>query len=152
MSVVRTFHPEVRLKKLLVEPGGMKAGDALYQATERLDDIREDCLSAVDAKIEALTLRAQSEDETRLEDIYRTANEIFAEAGAFGLGELSAAAHSLCSLVATGAKTRAANAAISVHIDAMRVLRNPDIAGDAAARAAVIAGLRGLGARLAAQQ
>jgi hypothetical protein len=41
--------------------------------------------------------------------------------------------------------TRAAT--IRVHIDSMRALRHPDMAGDQAARAAVLEGLRNLTAR-----
>ena len=148
MTVVRKFHPEVRLKQLLQEAGGVTAHTALERAEGNLDAIREQSLSAVDAKIEALSAMARTAQQPG-PDIYKLANEIFAEAGAFGLVELSAAAHSLCSLMAAAESRSAPRAAVQVHVDAMRALRSPGVAGDKAARGAVLAGLRGLAARAA---
>jgi phosphoribosylformylglycinamidine (FGAM) synthase PurS component len=149
MSVVRRFHPEVRLKTLLAEPGGVTAKTALDRAADNVESVREDCLVAIDVKIEALTEAAKTQDEELLSRVYRLSNEIFAEAGMFGLIELSAAAHSLCTLTSAGA-SKGKNAAIMVHIEAMRVLRRPDLSNDRVARGAVLAGLRGLTAKLAA--
>ena len=111
MTVVRKFHPEVRLKQLLQEAGGVTAHTALERAEGNLDAIREQSLSAVDAKIEALSAMARTAQQPG-PDIYKLANEIFAEAGAFGLVELSAAAHSLCSLMAAAESRSAPRAAI----------------------------------------
>jgi hypothetical protein len=47
----------------------------------------------------------------------------------------------------TGARAPARGSIIRVHIEAIRALRHPDMAGDAAARAAVLAGLRNLTTR-----
>ncbi|MBL8536675.1 MAG: hypothetical protein JNM59_04665 [Hyphomonadaceae bacterium] len=147
MTSVRKFHPEVRLKKLLAESGGITAGQALDRANEGLESIREDCLAGVDEKLTQLTQLAASSEAERGKQMYRCANEIFAEAGAFGLAELSAAAHSLCSLLSNVEDDRLPSSAIKVHIDAMRALRRPDVSGNAAARAAVLSGLRGLAKR-----
>lgn len=149
MTNVRRFHPEVRLKKLLAEPGGMTAGEAIERADAKLEEIRGDCLSAVDDKLTELSALVKSDQPERGARMYRCANEIFAEAGTFGLAELSAAAHSLCSLLARTEDTKVPEASVKVHIDAMRALRNPDVAGNKAARAAVLSGLRGLALRVA---
>lgn len=147
MTVVRTFTPEVRLKKLLQEPGGITAQTALERADNNVESIRESCLEAVDVKIEALSEAANAQQPDWVAKVYKSANEVFAEAGTFGLIELSAAAHSLCTL--TASKEKAPLAAVRVHIDAMRVLRKPELAGDKVARGAVLAGLRGMTAKLA---
>lgn len=150
MTEVRKFHPEVRLKKLLAESGGVTAKEALERATENVESVRDLSLRAIDKKIEALTVLAGSSEAEERKKLYRVSNEIFAESGTFGLAELSVAAHSLCSLLSTAEGARATPQAVAVHISAMRALRNPEMAGDKAARGAVLAGLRGLTAKLAA--
>lgn len=150
MTVVRKFVPDVRLKKILTEPGGVSAAQALERASGNLESIREACETAIDVKIEHLMELVRSQEAGRFDTIYRVSNEVFAESGAFGLAELSVAAHSLCSLLA-GDQSKVPTAAIIVHIDSMRLLRKPDLAGDAAARGAVLAGLRNMTKRLATQ-
>lgn len=152
MTVVRKFHPEVRLKKLLAEPGGVTIGQAITSATEKLEDIREHCLAGIDQKVAQLASLSLTRSDDNLETTYWVANEVFAEAGALGLSQLSAAAHSLCSLLAVSDQTQVPQSAIIVHTDALRALRNPSVADDKAACDAVLAGLRGLTARLAAQK
>ncbi len=148
MSVVRKFMPEVRLKSLLGEPGGLTAQAALGRAADNLESIRETCLAAIDAKIELLTHAASVQSAENMKRIYRISNEVFAEAGAFELDELSAIAHSLCSLVVAAEHAKVPHAAIAVHVDAMRALRHAQVAPNKAARGAVLAGLRGLTARI----
>lgn len=143
MSVVRTFRPDVRLPKLLNQPGGLTAEQALARANEGLESIRESCLEATDAKIAALQDLAAA-SEASGDRIYRLSNEVFAEAGAFGLSELSAVAHSLCSLLAVNGAAPPPRAAVNVHVSVMRALRRPELEGDAQARAAVLQGLRGV--------
>jgi hypothetical protein len=144
MSVVRKFEPDVRLKKMLEQPGGVSAEQAIARAKQGLESIREDCLGATDEKIAALQALAGANEPGRGEKMYRLSNEVFAEAGAFGLGELSAVAHSLCSLLVAHEGSQLPRAAMTVHVEAMRALRRPELAGDKAARMAVLQGLRGL--------
>ncbi len=151
MTIVRKFTPDVRLEKMLAEPGGVSVARALERATGNLETIRETCVAAIDAKVEQMAMLAQSQGQGRLDAIYRVSNQVFGEAGTFGLAELSVAAHSLCSLLSTADQAKVPLAAISVHLDAMRLLRRPEIVGDAAARGAVLAGLRGMTKRLVAQ-
>lgn len=149
MSVVRRFRPENRLAKLLETPGGVSVGQALSNASTALESIRESCMQALDQKLIVLTnMAARPENASRDEAMYLIANEIFSESGSFGLSELSAAAYSLCTLLDSGDRTPTRAATIRVHIDSMRALRHPDLAGDQSARAAVLEGLRDLTARL----
>lgn len=148
MTVVRRFRPEIRLVKLLATPGGVTVTEALEQASAQLETIRESCMLALDEKLDALTsFAAQYATIERDEAMYLLSNQIFGESGGFGLDELSAVAHSLCTLLDTGNRAATRAAIIRVHIDAMRALRHPDMAGDKAARAAVLSGLRNLTAR-----
>jgi hypothetical protein len=148
MTVVRTFYPEVRLKKMLREPGGVTAEYALQAAAKNLESIREQCMVAIDEKIEEILSLVSSDAENRFETIYARANEVFGEAGAFGLSELSQAAHSLCSLLAQSPDEKRRVIAVKLHVDSMRALRHPGMAGDEKARAAVLGGLRQLTAKV----
>jgi hypothetical protein len=148
MSVVRRFRPENRLAKLLETPGGVSVGQALSKASAALESIRESCMQALDQKLVVLANMAERPaNASRDEAMYLLANEIFNESGSFGLSELSAAAYSLCTLLDSEDRSSRRAAAIRVHIDSMRALRHPDMAGDQAARAAVLEGLRNLTAR-----
>lgn len=151
MTTVRKFTPDNRLKKLMEAPGGVTAAQALGRASGNLESIRETTMAAIDEKIEALMTLAQSQQAGRLDSIYRISNEVFAESGTFGLAELSVVAHSLCSLLASADQAKVPAAAIIVHIDSMRLLRKPELAGNAAARGSVLAGLRNMNQRLTAQ-
>ncbi|MEZ5957220.1 MAG: hypothetical protein R3C27_08435 [Hyphomonadaceae bacterium] len=143
---VRKFYPEVRLKKLVGGDRGILVSDALTRAEAGVDSIRDRCLDAVDDKIERLLLCTSLDS---VDECYALANEVYAEAGAFGLQELSAAAHSLCTLISgSGVEKQIILTAIKVHVDAMRALRRPEVAGSPELRSAVISELRSLAARI----
>lgn len=148
MTVVRKFHPEVRLKKMLAEPGGMKVSQALEQAASNLEEIKEDCLLAIDEKIAQLAVLFEKGGEDELERSYYVANEIFAEAGAFEQKEVSAAAHSLCVLLSADDLAALPKAALAVHVDTLRALRSQALSGDAKMRGAVLAQLQAMTAKL----
>ncbi|MEQ1809762.1 MAG: hypothetical protein ABL889_07545 [Terricaulis sp.] len=147
MTVVRRFYPEVRLKKLLSSNGGIRTDEALLRAGRNLDEIREACLSGVDTKIERLVALSAIGGQEASDECYEAANEIFAEAGVFGLNELSAVAHSLCALLSVAERAKVPAAAIKVHADAMRALRTPSIAQNEKVRQAVLSELQVLAQR-----
>lgn len=149
MSVVRRFFPEVRLKRLLGTGGGIRVEDALAGAERQLDTIRAACLAGIDTKIERVSALAAGGAANAHEQCYVTSNEIFAEVGVFGLSELSAVAHSLCSLLSAPDRSKVPQAAIKVHVDAMRVLRTPSVAQHQQIRQAVLSELQALARRLA---
>lgn len=149
MSVVRSFVPEVRLKRLLGAGGGIRAEEALAGAERQLEEIRSACLAGIDAKIELVSALSADDAPAAHERCYVTSNEIFAEAGVFGLTELSAVAHSLCSLLSAADRNKVPKAAIKVHVDAMRVLRTPSVAQHQQMRQAVLSELQALARRLA---
>lgn len=156
MTVVRTFRPENRLAKAVDRPGGVTVGDAITRATEKLEALRAECMSALDEKIAAIeALTSSAAFSSRGEDIrrvYDLANEILNEAGVFALAELSEAGRSLCDLTGSYRKEAVLDVrAIRVHVAAMKSLRRPEVHGDAATRAAVLDGLRQVTAKVSAK-
>jgi hypothetical protein len=152
MSGAATFIAwENRLGKMVKEPGGVRLGEALEQASRNLDDIQMECLRAMDGQIEDMErLCAEGgrhpTDDTKHE-IYDLANDVLAVAGSFRLKELGEAAFCLCELVdrlRTSGKW--SQPAVEVHLSAFRLLRHPDPGAD---RSSVVLGLRGLTERIA---
>jgi hypothetical protein len=149
MSLLRTFHPDIRLKRVLSEPGGIKISEALTCAEAGVESVRAQSLSAVDDKIEEIGVHAATSSDESLERCYVLANEIFAEAGIFGLSELSAAALNLCQLLSARDRERAfPTGALRVHVESMRALRSPAVAENQALRETVLSELRNLAAKL----
>lgn len=147
MTRVRFFHPDVRLKRLMRAPGGIRVGEALDRAEVAIDSIRDDCLLAIDAKIAAIA--AFNHEGTDGESRYVLSNEIYAEAGVLGLAELSDVAHNLCELLSLEGHAAVSEKAVGVHVDAMRALRSPAVSASSNMRRAVLAELHRLAAHLA---
>ncbi|MBI1251538.1 MAG: hypothetical protein GC189_08710 [Alphaproteobacteria bacterium] len=149
MKSFRRFAVENKFSKLATAPGGIRAMHAVQRAEENIEQSRDAYLVVLDEKIDCIAALGASV-EAEQAAIYRTANEVFAEAGAYGLKELSAVAHNLCSLT-TDDRPAPTQAMVAVHVDAMRALRRPELAGSPEARAAVLAGLKDLTRRAAAR-
>lgn len=149
--MVKTFHPENRLAKLIKLPGGVTLADAMVHANRNLASVRETCLAGVDEKIGAMEAMISDAPPARadLAGVYRLANEIFAEAGAFAQNELSAAAHSLCELTSPDHSGVRGWEPVRVHIASMRLLRSPALAEDERQRQALVAGLQKISSRAA---
>lgn len=147
MSRVRKYRPDVRLQSLLKRPGGLTVEEALANAERRLESLRGQCTDAVDAKIEVIAGLAVA-DGYDVAAIYALADEIFALAGTFGMSHVSRAAYSLCALLSSDEGARK-SAAIRVHVEALRALRNPEVASDAPAAARVLEGLVAVSKRYA---
>lgn len=146
MTRARFFHPDVRLKRLMREPGGIRAGDALDRADAAIDSIRDDCLFAIDAKIAAIA--AFKPQAGGVDSRYLLSNEVYGEAGVLGLAELSDVAHNLCELLSLEGHA-VSEQAVCVHVDAMRALRSPAVSASSKLRRAVLAELHRLAAHLA---
>jgi hypothetical protein len=143
MSQVKRIPWVNRLERLLVEPGGITAGNALRKASENLETVRESSLKALDerlAEIEALRREAGEEASAEIKDaIYRLSNDVYGVAGVFGLHQLGEAAFSLCELIdRMRQRGRWSAQAVDVHLAAFRIFRRPD---DEVDGEAVLAGL-----------
>jgi hypothetical protein len=152
--VVRTFEAVNRLADAIAAPGGMTVAEALARAATCIEEVREECLAALDDKIaelEALAAREGRTTPSALARVYVLANEILSEAGAFGLHELSEAGRSLCELISHCSKAGLDAAPLRLHVSAIKALRQPDVAGGPALRREVLTGLRRMTAKLSAQ-
>jgi len=152
ISQVRFFRPRVRLTEMLGQPGGVSVERALARAERNVASIRDRCLAALDDKIAAIVAIHTERTSPALEQCYELSNQIIAEAGFFGLDELSAVALSFCTLLSQADRAGLPGDAVKVHVDSMLALRQPAIAEVESLRAAVLAELRTLTARLAAQR
>lgn len=146
MTRARFFHPDVRLKRMLKEPGGIRVTDALDRADAAIESIRDVCLLAIDKKIAAISNLDRGEGA--IDQRYVISNEIFAEAGVLGLAELSDVAHNLCELLSADNHAVVSERAVRVHVDAMRALRTPAVSGSRELRRAVLSELHRLATRL----
>ena len=140
------FKYENRLAKTVVARGGMSKAEAMQSAQAAVEQVREPTIVAIDENLrEIYALGDQlkgGSDEEALQRMYVCANRVVAMGGVFGLGELGQAAYSLCELVSRfQTLERFQWQMIRVHLDGLRLLRNP---GDhaAAIRQEVLAGLR----------
>lgn len=149
MNKVRFFFPELRLKQLLEEPGGITIADALMRADDAIEASRDAGLKAIDEKIAAIAACEREDAGDTNDKCYKLSNEIYAEAGMMRLSELSDVAHNLCELLSAGASEAVSKRAIRVHIDAMRALRSPAASSSRELRRAVLEELHRLTARLA---
>lgn len=142
MSSVRKFNPQVRLKLLVDQPGGIAAQDALARADAALGEIRDAGVVAIRNGIDALAACTCGHNGD-WRHCYVIANDLYASAGALGYVELSAAAYNLCELLDIG-KPESMEAAIAVHVAAMQALLSPDISASPAQRDAVVQELQQL--------
>ena len=149
MSKARFFFPDVRLKRLLREPGRITIGEALARADGAIDGMRDACLQSIDQKIAEIGALDQDDVSDTNGRCYTLSNEIYAEAGMIKLTELSDVAHNLCDLLSAGGKQGASTRAIRVHVDAMRALRSPAASASSELRRAVLGELHRLTAHLA---
>jgi len=149
MNKARFFFPDVRLKRLLREPGGITVGEALVRADDAIDGMRDAFLQSIDQKIAEIGALGQDDAFSATGRCYTLSNEIYAEAGMIKLIELSDVAHNLCDLLSAGGKQGASAKAIRVHVDAMRALRSPAASASGELRRAVLSELHRLTAHLA---
>ena len=148
MTQVKKFNPPNKLAKLALQPGGIRAAQAVQQAQTNIEESRATYLEALDTKVQAIA-DAAAQGAIDCEHVHRLANEIYSEAGAYGMKELSAVAHNLCVIVSEDDVAKL-QAVIKVHVDSLRALRRPELSASAAAREAVVVGLRDMTSRLLA--
>lgn len=135
------FYPEVRLRRLIAQPGGITAQSAVERAAGRIETMREAAADHMAEKVRLMDGIAAALVNGDRDDVYRASNDLMGEAGVFGWHELTEAALSLCDILA---KTDAplASPLVRLHIQTLKALVSPELAGDAPARNAVLAGLR----------
>jgi hypothetical protein len=145
-----TFKYENRLAKSVSNRGGMTAAEALSAAQAAVEEVREPSMAEIDSSLQQIyglgeaMKAAGAGDEAALQRMYACANRVVAMGGVFGLAELGQAAYSLCELVSRfQTLDRFQYNLIQVHLDGLRLLRNPADHPEAI-RKEVLAGLRHL--------
>ncbi len=144
-----------RFKQMVNRADGMCIADGIKKAEANIRLYKGTGLRAIDEKIaemQKICIRLKESlspaDERKL---YLLSNDVFASASMFGQPELSEAAYSLCDLLGN----RPENVplvweSINVHIASMGLLRQTPADSDAAARQAVLEGLKQVTARITA--
>lgn len=144
-KTANVFKYENRLAKTVVRKGGLTAEEAIASAEARVEQVRQPTLEDIDRGLDEIAVLRDGLGDGEpgaLQQMYVEANRIVAVGGVFGLGELGEAAYSLCELISRFQDGGRFNRAmIDVHLDGLRLLRQPD-AHEAAHRAQVLAGLR----------
>jgi hypothetical protein len=154
MTVI-TRRPENRLAKTIWAPGGKTIEKALEDAAANLNEVREERLAVLRAKLAQIqTLGRQGETHAKLGDIralYALASDVNDIAGVFGMSELGQAAYSLCELLDNLASRKVWNwPAVQVHLNGLLLLADPANAPPEA-RKAVVDGLRQVCQRIGAR-
>ncbi|MEI9890121.1 MAG: hypothetical protein WDN45_05405 [Caulobacteraceae bacterium] len=130
MTVI-TRRPENRLAKVIWVPGGKTIAQALDDAQSNLDEIRQESLGVLRAKLEQLQALGQKSAaapaEADIEALYTLSSDVLDSAGLFGLPELGHAAFSLCELLDRLKSRKSWNwPAVQVHLHGLLVLADPD--------------------------
>ena len=150
MSLVRRLSIPNRLAQFVNTADGMPLAEALARADANLEMIRPPSVEHIDALLAELGAKAADKPSpAEVERLYRVANELAGLGGVFGLGALGRAAYSLCELL-DGLRVSGWNAAaVTVHLEGLRLLRHEDSgAVPPEAIAAVLAGLDKVVARI----
>jgi chemotaxis protein histidine kinase CheA len=151
MSTVRRYTTPNRLAHFVNTADGITLAEALARADAKLEEIRPPSLERIDEALAELGAKAPAAPSApEVDRLYRLANELAGTAGVFGLAGLGRAAYSLCELLdvlKTAASWNAA--AVTVHLEGLRLLRGADEAAmPPEATAAILAGLDKVVARV----
>lgn len=130
MTVI-TRRPENRLAKVIWVPGGKTIAQALDDAQANLEEIRQESLNVLRAKLEEIQALGRKTEtapsEEAIKGLYTLSSEVLDIAGLFGLPELGHAAFSLCELLDRLKSRKTWNwPAVQVHLHGLLVLADPD--------------------------
>jgi len=149
----QVFAVENELGRLAREPGGRTIDQALRQAEQRIEAVRDVSIASLAEKADQLAALAAA---TRADnapggfgDLYDLSNSIFGVAASFGLKPLAEAALSLCDLADNYRNGEPANwPAVDVHVDGIRLLAMLGQRAGAAVAEPILEGLRKVRARV----
>ncbi len=153
MTAVQFLFPENRLAKLIRRPGGVSYAQAMAAAEANMDSIRADVLAGVDENLQRIDQLSADpavafSPEIQAE-LYERSNYVAGLAGSGGLPELGQAAFCYCELldrIIAGAAWP--QAAVTVHMDSLKLLRAMGVASPENDRAAIVEGLRKVAERV----
>jgi hypothetical protein len=155
MSGSVQFHtPEVRLGKLLREPGGKKFTDAMADAGAGLESLRAECLASLSGTLdqaEAVAAQANGAfDPKVVAELYKIVSGPIGAPSACGLHAIDTMLTSLSDLLdyLQVQQTWEANA-VMVHLRAFRLLLHTEGARDGEGGKAILEGLMQVSRRFA---
>jgi hypothetical protein len=151
MSKVRIFQRENRLRRLVETPGGKPLPDAVRDATLAMESVSDETVAAIDLAVDCLKSAAREAPASLAAQrtVYAQASIVAGLAATCGLPGLGQVAFSLCELADRQMLNgQWSSEAAQVHLDAMVLLRRPDMARSEAARASVLNGLAKVLARV----
>jgi hypothetical protein len=134
------FFPQARLGRMIAAPGGISVASALERATAQIEEMRDRSADLMADKVRLIEGIAAALVDGDRDDVFRASNDLLGEAGVFGWRELSEVAKSLCKLLDKPG-TELASPLVRLHIQTLKALVSPELAGDAPARKAVLDGL-----------
>ncbi len=147
MSAVQFHFPPNKLAAKLRAAGGKPIAEALKEAQAGLDSIAPACLIAIDeVMIEIASAHSAlpavfSADALRR--LYAATNRLIGLGSVAALPDIDRAAYSLCDLLDRMIEAgRQEQASILVHIQAITLLRRPELLGGAAGVNAILKGLK----------
>lgn len=152
---VATFHfPKHRLASLIRKPGGKAVADAVQDAEARLATIAEACLSGVDAaltRITQLAARLSAENSrTAAQALYAETNRLIGLGAVAGAPDVDRVAFSLCEILDDMLREGSVDhPSITVHVRALHLVRNEEIARNPIALDEVLGGLEKVRAQFA---
>ena len=154
MSSVQFSVPKRRLSALLKTPGGLPVAEALQKAQANLSTLGAACIAEIASVVEraeALMSRCpKSHDAPFLDEFYGIVSPPIGVASVCGLDGIDVALHSLCDLIDhLKLNTRWDVEAMTVHVQALKLLLHTESARDARQTEAVLSGLRKVSQRYA---
>jgi chemotaxis protein histidine kinase CheA len=148
MSSATFTLPNYRLSKILRQPGGKTVAAAVKDAEEGVAALAEACLESIDEGLLEVDRYRKAFIESQNKApaataLYDATNGIIGLAGAAGLDEMDHAAFSLCDLLDRMTRAGRWDAdAVVVHVQALHLLRHPDVLGGAASVQMIVDGLK----------
>lgn len=127
MKPVRTYFPRTKLAEAIARSGGLTRDMALSEAQRGLENLRDECIDAIEesiADVEAIVHGAKGNTlaDEQMNALLPHAERIFALAGTFEMDCLQMAARSLCDITeGLLALERRDVAPIAVHAQAIRL-------------------------------
>ncbi len=126
---------------------GLTIEEATAAAEANLISIRDECLASLDEALgvvfEHVPGLVSRPSKDGAETVYQAANQVVSLAGLCQLEALGKAAFSLCDLVDKSRTLKRWNsAALDAHLNALRVLRNPEAIADQHALGQMLTGLK----------
>ncbi len=148
MTKFKSFKPEKKLKKRVESPGGVCLKKLVERADANLEAYKPRALLGVGDKIgqiEAMVMKLNDSEPGFSEKLHRLSNEVYAEAGTFGLPSVSKAAFSLCELVSRArGDLKPQRKRLLVHVLTMRLFKSYADDLPQAAQDALLESLSGL--------